>query len=162
MNEARRVILAPYDPSWPSMYDEARREITEAVGDDILGIEHVESTAVPGLTAKAAIDILVDVGDCDEAKVTIRPLEKIGWEYRGKTLSVRRHFLRKMDAQGHRSHHLHILEISDPHRDEMVLFRDFLRSNPNIAEDYAALKRDLAEQFAESRSEYIQRKDPFI
>ena len=56
--------------------------------------------------------------------------------------------------------HLHILEISDPHRDEMVLFRDFLRSNPNIAEDYAALKRDLAEQFAESRSEYIQRKDP--
>ena len=48
MNEARRVILAPYDPSWPSMYDEARREITEAVGDDILGIEHVGSTAVPG------------------------------------------------------------------------------------------------------------------
>ena len=57
MNEARRVILAPYDPSWPSMYDEARREITEAVGDDILGIEHVGSTAVPGLTAKATIDI---------------------------------------------------------------------------------------------------------
>ena len=41
MNEARRVILVPYDPNWPSMYDEARREITEAVRDDILGIEHV-------------------------------------------------------------------------------------------------------------------------
>ena len=162
MTEARRVALVPYDPRWPAMYEEARHEITEAVGEDILGIEHVGSTAVPGLAAKATIDIQVDVRDYDEAKVTIQPLEANGWQYRGNPLGHRSRFFRKLDARGHRTHHLHMMEIKDPLWDERRLFRDYLRSHAGVAEDYAKLKRELAEQFAESRGDYIHAKAAFI
>ena len=162
MTEARRVVVVPYDPRWPVIYEEARREIMEAVGSEILGIEHVGSTSIPGLAAKPTIDMQVDVRDFDEATVTIQPLEDIGWEYKGEYGFPRRHYFRKSAPDGHRTHHLHMLEIKHPRWDEMLLFRDFLREHPTTAGEYAGLKRELAEKFQDERGDYIDAKAPFI
>ena len=162
--EPRRgpIVIARYDPGWVEQYEAARDEIVAAVGEQIEAIEHIGATSVPELAGKPVIDIQVAVADWDEAKATVEPLTALGWVYRGEHGIPRRHYFVRSDGDGLHTHHLHILETTSAEWRDQLLFRDYLRSHPEIAADYAALKRVLAARHGDDREAYADAKTSFV
>jgi GrpB-like predicted nucleotidyltransferase (UPF0157 family) len=156
------IIVADYDPAWAKMYERDRAAIVGALGEMVRGIEHVGSTAVPGLAAKPIIDILLGV-DADDLDRIIEPLRRIGYEYNPDwEISLpHRRFFRRLLADGTNSHHLHAVAIGTEFWNRHVRFRDYLRANPSKAEEYAALKREIARQHQGS-IDYTFAKTEFI
>ncbi len=157
-----RLVVVPYDPQWPAMYERERAEIAACIGPHILHIEHAGSTSIPGMAGKPTVDMLVGVRDWDEARVTFAPLAEIGWEFRGERGMPRRHLFRRLNAQGCRTHQLHMLEVTNPDWEAMLLFRDYVRRHPDVAAEYQRLKLDLARRFPNRRGEYTAGKESFV
>ena len=158
----QKIKIVDYDATWPLLFESAKAEILEAVGPHVECVEHVGSTSIEGLPAKPIVDIQVGVRDWDDAKVTIAPLVGCGWIYRGERGIPRRHFFGKRNDANQRTHHLHMLEVTGPRWDEMLDFRDYLRSHPDAAAEYAELKRSLARRAFANRGDYTDAKTPFI
>jgi GrpB-like predicted nucleotidyltransferase (UPF0157 family) len=145
---ADTVVLVPYDEAWPSLFVEERARIERALGSWAEGIEHVGSTAVPGLAAKPILDIMVGVGSLRDAEQYIRPLEQLCYECRGEAGVPGRLFFRKGDP---RSHHLHVTEIGSEFWERHLVFRDYLRAHPGTAREYARIKQHLVHHQATFR-----------
>ncbi len=160
-NRSPPTVVA-YDPTWPDTFEAAKSQIHRAIAPNIQTIHHVGSTSVPGLPAKPIIDILIGVNDWNNARVTVAPLERIGWEFRGQRGIPRRHYFVMRIPDGRRTHHLHMLELSSAQYTEMLAFRDHLRTHPAAATEYATLKRRLADRPEPHRGAYQQAKAPFI
>lgn len=156
------LVVVDYDPAWPLAFEAARAEVLSAVGPHVEDVEHAGSTSVVGLAAKPIIDILVGVRDWHEARITIAPLERVGWEFRGQRGIPRRHYFVIRTADGHRTHHLHMLERTSAHYADMLAFRNHLRTHPSAATEYATLKRQLARFPEPHRGAYQHSKAPFI
>ncbi len=157
------VILVPYDPGWPAMYARAKAEVERVLGDRILAVEHVGSTAVPGLLSKPIIDIMVGVRRFEDAAACIPLLEEDGYEYRPDAeadIPERKYFDR--GPPGERTHHLHMVEFAREFWMRHLLFRDFLRAHPDRAREYAELKIQLTAQFPSDRVAYTDGKADFI
>ena len=158
---SREVVVVDYDPSWPARYERERASIVEALGDvmkGVAGIEHVGSTAVPGLAAKAIIDIMVGIRELPVGERCVQPLESLGYEYRGDA-GPGRYYFRKGNP---RSHQLHMDEHGSEFWQRHILFRDLLRKRPAVALEYAALKKELAVRYRTDRIAYMEAKTPFI
>ena len=164
MTRADPVIVVPYDEAWPSLFEEEQSRIESAIGPWVEQIEHVGSTAVPGLAAKPVIDIMVGVRSLDDSPILIERLGGIGYEYVPefeRILPFRRYF-RKMQ-EGQRTHQIYLVERSNAEWwDRHLLFRDYLRAHPKAAEEYARLKYDLSHRFGEDRVAYTDAKTDFI
>ena len=156
---ADTVVLVPYDEAWPALFDQERALIERALGSWAQGIEHVGSTAVPGLAAKPILDIMVGVGSLRGAEQYLQPLEQLGYECRGEAGVPGRLFLRKGDP---RSHHLHVTESESEFWERHLSFRNYLRAHPETAREYARLKHYLAERFRTDRTAYTEAKTAFI
>jgi Uncharacterized conserved protein len=157
------IIIRPYDPNWPRLFAEERERLDAALQGYINGIEHIGSTAVPGLAAKPVIDILVAAHSLAEAPYFIPPLQDMGYIYieeLEKQIPERR-YLQKVGDGGH-THHLHIAEVTSSFYCEHLHFRDVLRTHPELAAEYADLKYRLAEQFRNDRPAYTEAKNDFI
>jgi GrpB-like predicted nucleotidyltransferase (UPF0157 family) len=159
MGDAVKVV--EYDAAWTGAYERERVLIAAALGELAAGIEHVGSTAVPGLAAKPIIDIMVGVRSLAEGERCIGPLEGLGYEYKGELGIPRRLYFRKTTA-GRRSHQIHLVELGRDFWERHILFRDYLREHPEVAQDYAKLKVRLAEQFGTDREGYTEAKTEFI
>lgn len=156
------IVVAEYDPAWAEIYERDRAAIAGALGEMVRGLEHVGSTAVPGLAAKPIIDILlgVDAGDLDRI---IEPLERIGYEYNPDweiSLPHRRYF-RRLLPDGTNTHHLHAVVIGSAFWTRHLRFRDYLRATPSKVEEYAALKRENARRY-QGGIDYTFAKTEFI
>lgn len=163
MPEAVPIEVVPYDPHWPALFEIASRVIRAAIGEFITGIEHIGSTAVPGLAAKPVIDILISVHSLADAPRFLPPLAPLGYAYVPKHEDVfpeRRYLHRIVDGQ--HTHHLHIVESGSEFYRVQLLFRDYLRAHPQAAAEYAALKYRLAEQHRHDREAYTDGKSTFI
>ena len=126
-------------------------------------MEHVGSTAVPGLYAKPVIDVMVGLGSPSDAERCVAPLEVIGYEHRPDlVLPDRLLFLVKHDPGGFRTHHLHATTRETPFWETHLLFRDYLREHPETAREYARLKRDVAARLRDDREAYTDAKTTFI
>jgi len=154
-----RIDILPYDPSWAPQYEEARTEILRAVGEEFSSIEHIGSTAVPGLDAKPVIDILLALNVFPPSPVAIAALEKSGYEYQGEHGIADRHFFRKGSP---RSHHLHVVRPGHDLWTRHLRFRDLLRADPILRAEYSSLKRSLAKRLGEDRQAYTDAKGDFI
>ena len=158
------VIVVPYDGAWPSLFEEERARIERAIGPFVEEIQHIGSTAVPGLAAKPVVDIMVGVRSLGDSPALVARLEAIGYEYvpeLERQMPSRRYF-RKLRG-GRRTHQVHLVERSDAgFWDRHVLFRDYLRARPGTAEEYARLKRGLSERFEGDRAAYTDAKTGFI
>ena len=158
------VIVVPYDENWPSLFEEERARIEGAIGPWVEEIEHVGSTAVPGLGAKRVIDIMVGVKSLDDSLILIERLVGIGYEYVPefeRVLPLRRYF--RMVRDGRRTHQIHLVERSNVEWwDRHLLFRDYLRAHPETAGNYGQLKDHLARRFPEDRDAYTNAKTDFI
>jgi GrpB-like predicted nucleotidyltransferase (UPF0157 family) len=155
------VRIAPYDPAWPDRFEEERALLTQAIGDWVVGgIHHVGSTAVPGLAAKPIIDILVGVAELDSSRACFEPLAQLDYLY-APYRPEEMHWFCKPDPS-RRTHHLHLVPADSARFRDELAFRDHLRSHPETASEYTALKRELAERFEHDREAYTQAKDDFI
>lgn len=164
MVSADPIVVVPYDEAWPSLYEEERARIERAIGPWVEEIEHVGSTAVPGLAAKPIIDIMVGVKSLEDSPILVERLVGIGYEYVPEfeqVLPFRRYF-RKM-REGRRTHQIHLVERSNAEWwDRHLLFRDYLQADPEIAGEYARLKYELSERCSEDREAYTDAKTEFI
>lgn len=153
--------LSAYDPGWPARFEAERARLAAAIGEwAVGGIHHVGSTAVPGLDAKPVIDILVGVTDLPHSRACREPLAGLGYlwaPYRPGEM----HWFCKPDPN-RRTHHLHLVPVDSPRFRDELAFRDYLRSHPDVAADYAALKRKLAARFEHDREAYTEAKGDFI
>ena len=158
------VFVVPYASRWPSFFALERSRVEAAVGPWVEAMEHVGSTAVPGLDAKPVIDLIVGVRDIQGAGRCIRPLEEIGYSYWAENPNPERMlFVRFADAdRTSRTHNLHVLEVGGELWNNTLVFRDHLRSHPEVAGEYARLKHVLAERFREDREAYTRAKTDFI
>ena len=158
------VSLAPYEPNWPKLFT-AEAEFLRATlpGTVIRRIEHFGSTAVPGLAAKPIIDLLVEVSSLEEAQREIVPLlESHGYDYFWRTdVKVPYPWFIKRDAQGQRTHHIHMVEADSKWWDRLY-FRDYLRIFNDEAQRYETLKRTLADKYPNDRKGYTDGKSEFI
>ncbi|WP_376795922.1 GrpB family protein [Thermogemmatispora sp.] len=160
---SRRVILVDYDPGWPLEYAAERQRLAEALSPWLVAIEHIGSTSVPGLAAKPIIDIMVAVGALSQAAHCIEPLHTLGYAYQPEVerfIPERRYFRKLRGEQ--ETHHLHLVEYDSPFWRRHLLFRDYLRSHPATAQEYARLKRELAVRFPEDVAAYTEAKTAFI
>jgi GrpB-like predicted nucleotidyltransferase (UPF0157 family) len=161
MADDEPIRLVPYDPSWPARFAEERAVLDEEIGGWATGgIHHVGSTAVPGLSAKPIIDILAGVVSLHAAKACFDPLAKLGYLYAPYRADEMHWFCKPHPSR--RTHHLHLVPTDSSRFHDELAFRDRLRSSPKLAEEYAGLKRDLAERFADDREAYTDGKVDFI
>jgi GrpB-like predicted nucleotidyltransferase (UPF0157 family) len=155
------IEIVPYDASWPRLFAQERELLAQALAKWIVGgIEHVGSTAVPGLDAKPVIDIMMGVQDLDSSRSAIPAAERLGYSYAAYRQDVMHWFCKP--SRAFRTHHLHLVPFQDRKWMERVAFRDYLRSHPETAAAYAELKRSLAVRFQFDREKYTKEKGPFI
>jgi GrpB-like predicted nucleotidyltransferase (UPF0157 family) len=158
------VAVVDYDPAWVRTFEEQRDAIMAAVqtaGQPVALVEHVGSTAVPGLAAKPIIDIMVCYAQLPELASILAPLAAIGYAYVPRPDFTESYFFRRGDTF-ESIIHLHVTTLTSEFGLQMVRFRDALRASPALAADYAAFKRALAEQFPDDRPAYTAAKGPFV
>jgi GrpB-like predicted nucleotidyltransferase (UPF0157 family) len=154
------IVLVEYDPAWPSEFIRLRDRAQAALGDVAAAIEHVGSTAVPGLPAKDVIDMVVVVESEDDVSDAISRLETIGYRARGNLGVEGREAFSWPD--GDKRHHLYVSPTTSAELRAQVAFRDRLRSDAALAGDYIVLKRELAERHRDDRLAYTEAKTEFI
>jgi len=171
------IVIAAYDPAWPRRFEAERELIFRACGrEPFAAIEHVGSTAVPGLAAKPIIDIMPGLRSLDDAPPLIPLLEGIGYEYVreferpdafDEGMPLRRYF--RKDVDGERAFHLHMVATDSEFWRRHLLFRDWLRGHPEDADAYAALKRRITAEYnaaltpaSDINLGYTDRKSEFI
>jgi GrpB-like predicted nucleotidyltransferase (UPF0157 family) len=154
--EQRKIVIADYDSTWPRRYQHERERIWQALGSRALGIEHIGSTAVPGLAAKPVIDVLVVVEDPDDESPLVTALESTGYELRVREPGHR------MFRTPERDVHVHVWARTAPEADRYLAFRDRLRRSSEDRAAYEQLKRDLASREWGDMNEYADAKGELI
>lgn len=154
------IVVVEYDPQWPSEFARLRDRAQAAVGEVARSIEHVGSTAVPGLAAKPVIDLVVVVESEDDVPEAIRRLEAVGYIARGDLGVPGREAFSW--PEGEARHHLYVSPETSGELRAQLRFRNRLRTDPVLAREYEALKRDLAERYRDDRPGYTDAKTDFI
>jgi len=160
--ERHLVRLVPYEPAWAELYRDEEARLRAALGDHVVRIEHVGSTAVPGLHAKPILDIVVAVRDMENAEVFERVVGPLGYEHRPEHDMPGRLYFVKSAPDDKATHHLNITELGTECWFSHVAFRDYLCACPDVMEEYRTLKQDLARRYPEDRPGYLAGKGPFI
>ncbi len=165
MNEAihEDIKICPYDLSWPKKFKKEKARLLSIFSASLSEIQHIGSTAVPGLDAKPIIDMMAAVSSMKVADSLLKPLRQFGYVTPPDCnlyLHDRRWLLRH--RAGHRTHHLHLLLHSSEGWRRTIAFRDTLREHPHLAKAYLAIKVELARTSGSDRNKYIKGKTEFI
>jgi GrpB-like predicted nucleotidyltransferase (UPF0157 family) len=167
------IEIVPYRDHWPDEFRALARRLREGLGDLALRIDHIGSTSVPGLAAKDVIDIQVTVAALEPIEPIREGLERAGFVLReeigddhrppgedGPEEDWRKRFAR--EAPGHKRTHIHIRQAGRRNQRYALLFRDYLRAHPLMAEAYARLKYQIASFHRDDRDAYVEIKDPAV
>lgn len=154
------IHLAPYDPEWPLLFGRLKHRICEALENDVLLLEHVGSTSVPGLSAKPIIDMVLAVADSGNEAAYVARLETRGFELRIREPDWYEHrLLKSSDIKAN----LHVFSDGCEEIGQMLLFRDWLRNHDDDRLLYEETKRELAariwkytQNYADAKSKVVQ------
>lgn len=152
------VRIVDHDPSWSVLYEEEKGRIVGAIGKQVLGIEHVGSTAVAGLPAKPIIDVVVAIRSLRTISRLTAALLSLNYRQIPEIQIPGEIFFRRSDG----AYHLHLLEYDSDAWINYLRFRNHLREHPDAASRYSQLKNSLAAEFAEDRPAYTRGKAGFI
>jgi GrpB-like predicted nucleotidyltransferase (UPF0157 family) len=154
-----KVKLLPFKTQWHVLFLEEEKRLRKAIGRQVVDIQHIGSTSIPGMMSKPLLDIGVAIVHYQDGQRCVTPLRQIGYEYRGEYGIPGRHFFVKGNPT---THHIHMFEISNEIYTNYLLFRDYLIIHKETARSYARLKQRLADQYVDDRVAYQQGKAPFI
>jgi len=155
------IIVVPYDSDWPRQFQREAAAVRSALGELLLGIEHVGSTAVSGLAAKPIIDLIAYVPAFNDGFACVAPLAALGYESEGEYGIEGRHYFRRYEDDV-TTHHLHMYARDDAPTRHEIVFRDFLLAHPKVAREYATLKDALAARHRHERVAYTEARTDFI
>lgn len=153
-------IIVPYKQEWPSRFEAEATRIRDALGDVAVRIEHVGSTAVPGLAAKDTIDIQISVRTMDRHLYESQ-LEELGYTSVWDKATDEHHFFARPYTTRPRVFNVHVCPVGSDWERRHIAFRDYLRANPAAARHYAEFKREIAPKFSDTL-EYAYAKEEFI
>jgi GrpB-like predicted nucleotidyltransferase (UPF0157 family) len=157
-----RVEIVAYDPAWPARFEVERSRLMQLF-NELIEVEHIGSTAVPGLPAKPVIDLMAAVPSLQVADRLIPRLCQHGYVTSAEfnaTLRDRRWLMRH--SGGRRTHHLHLVLPESDAWNETIRFRDLLRGDRKLASEYGAFKNSLVASLANDREAYTTAKGEFI
>ena len=156
----RTIVVVDYDSSWPEEFERLRSRIWPVVSDVALSVEHVGSTAVPGLAAKPVIDVSVVVRTASDVPLAIERLASLGYAHRARLgIEGREAF---DSPPGSAAHHLYLCPRDSPGLANHLAVRDHLRTHPEAAKEYGELKKRLAGQFPHDIDGYVNGKTDFL
>ena len=154
------LVVVPYDAGWPLLVREEAGRLRQALGAVARRIDHIGSTAVPGLAAKPITDIQISVAGFEPLAAYRQPLEALGYIFRADNPDRTKRYFR--EPPGTRRTHIHIRGHGSWSEQFALLFRDYLRCHPRQAEEYGALKLALVEQCTHDRAGFTEAKGPCI
>ena len=158
----KKVVVVPYDEAWKAAFEKIKKEIEAEIGDLILGIEHVGSTSVTGLSAKPCIDLDVIIKDYSVFGEIVRKLGVIGYIHEGDLGIQDREAFKYADKPHLMTHHLYVCPRDSEELHRHIAFRDFLRKNPEAVKEYSMVKEKAAALFPDEIEQYIAFKAPCI
>jgi GrpB-like predicted nucleotidyltransferase (UPF0157 family) len=158
----RKVEVVLYDPEWREAFEVESKLVIDALGENVVAIHHIGSTAIPSIYAKPIIDLLVEVKDIIKVDEQSLAMDLLGYEVMGEFgISGRRFFL-KNNQEGIRTHHIHIFEVGSAQGERHLAFRDYMIAHPEDAQRYSELKRKLAREHPKNIDGYMDGKSSFI
>ena len=160
--QTKKVVVVPYDEAWKNAFEEIKNEIEAEIGDLILGIEHIGSTSVEGLSAKPCIDIDVIIKDYSVFDAVAKKLGTIGYIHEGDLGIQDREAFKYSNKPHLMMHHLYVCPQDSKELHRHISFRDFLRHNPEAVRKYSLVKEKAAELFPCDINKYIEYKTPCI
>ena len=158
----KRVAVVPYDAAWEAAFEAIKRELEAAIGDLILDIEHVGSTAVQGLSAKPCIDLDVVIKAYSVFAQLADRLAAIGYIHEGDLGIKDREAFKYADKPHLMNHHLYVCPQYSEELRRHITFRNFLRQNAQAVKKYSSVKEKAAELFPNDIDKYIEYKTPCI
>ncbi|MGI6611714.1 MAG: GrpB family protein [Limnochordia bacterium] len=154
-----KVLLAPWSLEWEKEYENERDCIQSAIGPFICAMHHIGSTAVRGLAAKPIIDMAIEIPRFDTGIQCVAGLERLGYSYKGTNVLPERHYFSKGSP---RTHQIHMFEVGNQYLLKQLAFRDCLRKEDSVRQEYEELKRALAEKNSHDKLAYADAKTDFI
>ncbi len=158
----RKVEVVPYNPQWRDAFAREKQQVWQALGDNVVAIHHIGSTAIPGIYAKPIIDLLVEVKEIAKIDQYNLSMEALGYEAMGEFGIPGRRYFRKNNAAGVRTHHVHAFEAGEPEVAKHLAFRDYTIAHWEDAQQYSDLKRELARKYPYDIDSYMDGKHEFI
>lgn len=156
------VKLSEHDDSWHEIFVSEKEKLQDILGDKVLGIEHVGSTAIKGIKAKPILDIMLGVKFLGGPEEYTSDLQKLGYEFRRDFRDNQQHILFVKGPEENRTHYLKVTVFESDFWKEHIMFRDFLNTNPQYAKEYENLKAKLLEEYGGERGPYTEGKKEFI
>src|SRR5918998_1296554 len=157
-----KVEVVPHDPRWRDAFEAEAKQVAAALGENVVAIHHIGSTAIPDIYAKPVVDLLVEVRDIAEVDGRSSAMESLGYEVMGEYGIPGRRYFRKETREGVRTHHVHAFEAGSAEVERHLAFRDYMIAHAGEARRYSELKRKLAEEHPQSFDGYMDGKDGFI
>ena len=158
----RKVEVVPHNPRWRDAFEAEAKQVAAALGENVVAIHHIGSTAIPDIYAKPVVDLLVEVRDITEVDGRSAAMESLVYEVMGEYGIPGRRYFRKDNPEGIRTHNLHAFEAGSAEVERHLAFRDYMIAHPVDAQRYSELKRRLAEEHPQSMDGYRDGKDGFI
>lgn len=157
----RKYTIEPYNPEWKKRFENEAESLRQIFSDKVISIEHIGSTAVPGLAGKPTIDILITVKKIEIADELSEKIENIGYKSLGDYINKgSRLFIKELDNT--RLVNLHLFEVEHPHVKDMLDLRNYFRSHSKIVEEYSNLKFDLVKKYPDDYGLYRKYKDEWM
>lgn len=158
----RKVEVIPHDPKWREAFEVESKPLVDVLGENVVAIHHIGSTAIPNIYAKPIIDLLMEVKDLIKIDQQSAALKSLGYQVMGEFGIPKRRFFRKDNRAGIRTHHIHIFEVGSAQIKRHLAFRDDLIAHPKEAQQYSDLKRKLAQAYPTDIEGYMDGKHSFI
>ena len=157
--------IRAYDPRWPAAFEAERERLARGLGEQARRIDHHGSTAIPGMAAKPIIDIQISVDTLQPLPSYAAPLAALGYRHRPSADDAVCPFFHRPHEWPH-THHVHVVAAGGLEERRTLAFRDYLREHPDVAREYAALKKRLAQgtdaSDADAREAYARAKTAFV
>ena len=158
---SQHIVVTNYDPLWTKKFEKEALLIKNIIADNCISIYHIGSTSVPGLAAKPIIDIMVVVRSLEAIDTVAEKFSEIGYEYLGEFGITGRRYLRKGGDE--RTHQIHIFQADDWNNiGRHLAFRDYMRTHEKERDEYAKIKKNLAQEFPYDIDGYCDGKENFV
>jgi len=158
----RDFTVVPYQYGWKDLYRREADLLHSTLGGKALRIEHIGSTAIPGMVAKPIIDIMVAVVSLAVAAELIPVVGSLGYEYKPHDTIPERVYFAKERSPEYRTHHLNLTALGSGFWIDQLAFRDYLRAHDESAAEYVDLKKHIAERYAQTHQLDREAKSEFV